>query len=328
MGGGGGTSVSRTSNNLPVELRNLYSQTGEKLLDLQEQFPLDEYMTANPLQTAGPGALESGAASRVGYLWGNTPQQEQAERMNQSLWGRSNQTFGGADNLLNTAERMRTSGVPGHGLIDSNMNNANRLAAKRVASSAGDIANDAALQASRDAFMMTTLPTIDNQTSVNGLLRSGERDKIAADAWAKNSTPHVMAAIQRDDDRINRMLSTQMGTIDDRMQMANLANQRQWQAMGAQSDALNLKNATGQYQMNLADQMGNFGAREWDQMKGAIDTGMSVGGVMTGYENDAYKAAYDDYLRRQGLAEKSLYAPFGQVGNLVGSTTTQSGGGK
>jgi len=398
-GGGGNTQTSTSSNVIPPELRELYQNTADSMVDYQNDFPLSDFGGASPLQVADANPYQIGAASRVAQLWGPTSQQRAANDLYADARGRAGGNMGQADRYMRQVNDMRTSGVPGAGALSSGIDYGQQIGHKlmgvgrqadqllhsgvpragkvasgnqylqqvsgrRVQSSADDISNDAALNASREAFRRTVIPEVDNSTSTAGLLRSGERDKIVADAWAKNATPHITNAIQRDENRLDRMVNAQGQVVDNDLALSNLQNQRQWQALDAKQRAIagaasnqyqgtgqelqlaNLQNqrqwqamdalrgglgaqnqALDQY-LGVGDRFANLGGQQWNQMSGAIDKGMNVGGAMNDILNNQYQATYDDFLRRQGLAEKAQYAPFGQVGNMVGSTTTTRGGGK
>lgn len=60
-----------------------------------------------------------------------------------------------------------------------------------------------------------------------------------------------------------------------------------------------------------------------------VGQGLQAGQVERGAEQDVYTAAYQDFLRRQGLGEQALFGPMNQLPSTFGqrTSTSQSGGG-
>jgi hypothetical protein len=305
---------------VPPYLEDLYKKTGNRIKNYQKENPLHKFFGENPLEVAGPNHYELEAAKKVGYLWGPTPSQKAAQRYDASTWGQNGRTFGGADALLGQAEAMRTTN-PLAGKIVSDINYGQQLAARKVKADADTIANDAALQASRKAFELTAMPQIGNDMAQMGLGRSVDRHRVVGDAWAKAATPHIQDAVAREERRLNNMRETALGAADRRQSLANYIHGRQRDALGIKQGALGIQNQTNALRNQIADSRHKMGSQTWNQMKGTIDTAMGIGGTFRQAENDQYKAVFDDYLRRQGLSEKLLLAPFGQAGSLTGSKT-------
>jgi hypothetical protein len=301
MGSGGNSGSSTTSNVIPPELRELYRTSADNIQSLQGDLDLSRAAGDLTMGVAGANGNELRARNHAMNLY------------NQGA-GQSRRAGFMTNNAFGDAEKMRTSGAPGAGLINSNLNHAQQIAGQRVAASADDIANDASLIASQEAFTRTAMPNIAAKMSSMGLGRSSEHGKMILDAWAKNSTPHVQAAVQREQDRVNSMRDTALATADRRLSLSDIVSGRQKSALDAKLGAAGLENQIGNDQFN--------------RQKGAIDTNMAVGGVLRGIEDSRFKAAYDDILRRQALGEKALFAPFGQAGSMIGSRTTNSSGGK
>jgi hypothetical protein len=290
----------------------------------QEKNPLTKFGKENPLQVAGNHDLQNAAADAVrGPL--KTDRDIQAEKMNQSIWGQTGTTFGGADSLVKQADQlMRVN--PQAGQVDSSLNYARQLAARRPEIDANSIANDAALQASRGAFEKTAMPMIGNQMAAMGLSDSGQHGQVLGDAWMREATPHVMQAQQREVDRLNRMHEGQQQEASQRLALGQYISDRQFQGLDAKQAGLGLQNQTNQLRLGLADQFAGMGQNEWERKQQSIDNAMKIGTELRGNEQAGYDAAYQDFLRRQGLSEKSLYAPFGNIDDL--NTRVTRGGGK
>lgn len=320
MGVGGQTST--TSNQIPPELKALYMKSAKGLTDYQGENPLTGFSGSNPRQFAGASGLELGAQKLVPQLWDKLPGLKNADAGLLSLRGKNDEIYGAADRYGQLAEQMRTSETPRAWKVASGLDRARGMAAEKVNASAEDIANDAALQASQKAFKLTSMPMIANQMASMGLGRSTDKGKITQDAWMKNATPHIQDAIGREQARINKMTDTEMGIADRNLNLGQFIDDRQRHYLGERANAIGMKNQNIQTGMGIAGQQAQNAQQRWNQMKGAIDTGMGVGGTIRGIEDAQYKANYDDFLRRQGLSEKALYAPFGQAGNMVGSKTT------
>lgn len=204
--------------------------------------------------------------------------------------------------------------------------------------SGGAIAQDAGLQAAQEAFNLTAVPMLNNQYGAMGLGRSTNLGGAVANAWAANATPHIQAAIQRQVDDKNRIMQAEQFASQQMGNLGQLDLSRKLGAIGAmQGAAGQFGNIAGLdtarrsaglgFMSDAANRAMAMDQQAWNQQQGAINTAMQVGGVGRGIAQQANDAAYEDFLRRQALAEMALTAPFGQLTDTFGETV-RGGGGK
>jgi hypothetical protein len=74
-----------------------------------------------------------------------------------------------------------------------------------------------------------------------------------------------------------------------------------------------------------AQGMAGLSAQEMARRFGAADRGFGYGTGFRGIAEEGNRAIYEDFLRRQGLAENLLWGPFGQANVGVGSETQMGG---
>ena len=323
----GGGSTSTTEPMLPPELRELYLESANRMLDFQKEFPLSDAMKNYRKGVAGGSAQEKRAREAVGGLYAEPELWKDARHSSRLAKEHGKEMFTGASQMMNRAERMRTGGAPQAGETAAGMNFRRQVAARPLEMDAATIAQDAGLQAAKGAFEQTTAPMLGNQMAAMGLADSGAHAQRMANAWAATATPHVQAAQAREMQRREDILRNLQQETQDRLGLGKFISDRQMQAMGYEGQALGLQDQANRTMLSTAGMQGDLAQQQWARDKGAIDTGMQVGGVFRSIEDAENQAAYEDFLRQQGLAEKALYAPFGQAAaGLIGSKVT--GGGK
>lgn len=201
------------------------------------------------------------------------------------------------------------------------------------------IQHDPVLAAQEKAFNLTAKPMLNNQFGSMGLGRSGALGGAMADSWAKAATPLMQEAAAREERGIDRGINATNAASQG---MASLGNQYIDQFNSGTNAALGSANAlNSQYQSQLdkqnsamagmgqyAQMKGQQGQQAWDQSMGKMDREFGWGSQMRDQEQEGYNSSYDDFLRRQGLAEQALFAPFNMMGNTIGQKSTSGGGGK
>jgi len=146
-----------------------------------------------------------------------------------------------------------------------------------------------------NAFNTGVAPTIENQMALSGLGRSSSLADSLSTGWA-GIVPQILS-----------QYSTQYVEPQ----------------MGREENALSRMAA-------LVPSLGNLGAQETNRMVTAINTMMGTGGQERGVRQMEYDAQQADMLRRQALAEESVYTPMGMLfpsaigQNLVSSGTYNS----
>jgi hypothetical protein len=132
------------------------------------------------------------------------------------------------------------------------------------------------------------LPTIQNEATLAGLGRSTAPQNAIADAQAQLMLPLFQDTLARGERSDVRREQATEAEIN---QLLGLAGTQR----GAQSNAINAL--------------------------------MQTGGVQRGVQQQGATSAFQDYLRRQGLAEQAQFVPFGAtVPSAFGSKVTSSGG--
>ena len=169
------------------------------------------------------------------------------------------------------------------------------LLAGRMATGAG-AATDPAVLAAGDAFDKLMAPLIENQMGLAGLGKSSS----LANSLALGKSSQLAPLIQ---DYITREQAT----------MTNQANMY----------------------ASLMPQFSALGGAETTRLLNALNDAAQIGGVQRGITQEPLTAEYQDYLRRQALAEQALFVPFGATaGPSIGpvssseSQGTTSGTGK
>jgi hypothetical protein len=153
-------------------------------------------------------------------------------------------------------------------------------------------------------FQRLIQPGLENQYSLSGLGRSTALPAALSLGQASMLTPLMMDALAREQHRLDRGYGSTEEELGRRerssVRRAEATSQRIGQLMG-------------------------LSAQQYGQRQGAIQTGLQAGGVQRGVAQQGLSNAYTDFLRRQGLSEQALYAPFGQTGTAgVGSLVRQS----
>jgi hypothetical protein len=194
--------------------------------------------------------------------------------------------------------------------------------AARATNQGAYIQNDPALQAAQNAWAQTSKPMIQDQFSMMGLGRSGGAGQALANSWTQNSTPFIQDAIAREGADIDRRMAGQF-------QAANAFQNQAGLVGGTQSIGDNLdmrKNMGIQNEIAANEALMGRGDRINQKRMDLMDRGMSYGQQFRDIAQQANDAQYDDYLRRQGLAEQLLMGPMGMLQSSVGTSTSTSGG--
>jgi hypothetical protein len=148
------------------------------------------------------------------------------------------------------------------------------------------LADDPLVQAQQQAFEANALPLIQNQAAKAGLGASSSY----LDAIARGEAATLPGAI-------NTALATE------------LAQQQ------------GVVGAMGQGATTLA----GLSAADTARLQGAIGTAEAVGGVQQTNQQAVLNAAYQDYLRRMGLAEQAVMGPAGLFPSTIGTSSVSSG---
>jgi len=166
------------------------------------------------------------------------------------------------------------------------------------------LAQDPSLKAAVDAFNQYQRPTIENQMELAGLGRSNAAGNATSLALGQQLAPFMESAFGREESAINRGSQA----------TENELNRRQ--ALDINQSNANL--ATIPYLMNM-------GQDQYGRQLGQINAASQFGGLQQGVEQAGNDAAYQDFLRRQGLAEQGTYAPFGAtIPSAFGSNSITS----
>lgn len=157
MGGGGGTSTSKTTAEIPKELKPLYSQTAQGIISFQGRLPLTQFASPNPQAVVGPHSLETQAMELAPQTW--------------------------YEPLATTYGTQFALGAP--------------MLAGPVELTAEQLANAPTMLAARQAFELTGMPTIQNQMALAGLGRSTSMGDMLSRAWVASYLPLAQSEIAR-----------------------------------------------------------------------------------------------------------------------------------
>lgn len=150
----------------------------------------------------------------------------------------------------------------------------------------GPAGTNPTFEATRRAFEEMTIPQIRQQRTLMGLGDSNAVTNDISRAWAGVLPTLVENELGREERGLERASSTAFG------------------------------GASG-----LAGLSGQQTQREF----GAADRGFGYGSTFRGIADDANRAIYEDFLRRQGLAENLLLAPLGGTPSTIGERRQQGG---
>lgn len=179
------------------------------------------------------------------------------------------------------------------------------MASNRIADGSS-LANDPSLKAAMDAFKQYQLPMLQNQSELAGLGRSNATTNAIGLAQGQALAPLMESAFGRE-----------TGAIDRTNQATEAELQRRERGIQRASDA-NL--ATIPYLMQT-------GQNDYNNRLGAINAASQFGSTQRGVDQAQNDAAYNDFLRRQGLSEQATYGPFGQlIPSTFGSRSLTSKG--
>ncbi len=154
------------------------------------------------------------------------------------------------------------------------------------------LAQDPSLKAAVDAFNAYQRPTIENQMQLAGLGRSNATGNATALALGQQLPQFMESAFGREENAVTRGAQATENELNRRQQLdinqsnANLAT------------------------IPLLQEMGN---QDYQRQLGQIGQAENFGSLQRGVEQESNDAAYQDFLRRQGLTEQGTFGPFGQV---------------
>jgi hypothetical protein len=143
-----------------------------------------------------------------------------------------------------------------------------------------------AFEATRRAFEAMTIPQIRQSRTMMGLGDSNAVTNDISRAWAGVLPSLVESELGREERGIERGISSRF--------------------TGAQG-------------------LAGLSAQQTARETGATDRGFGFGTAFRGIAEEGNRAVYDDFLRRQGLAERLLFTPFGQAPGTIG-TESETGG--
>lgn len=298
---GGGDQTTTTRSIIPPELLNILRQTGDRVLDFQANNPLSDFSSENQRDVAGMSPLEQWAAGLVQNQY-NDPADYEAAR--QSL--ADTQAYAlPADMGAADYDAARTS-----------LGDMRNISQRQV--TGANVADDPAIAQAMEVYKDQIMPEMQNQYSMMGLGRSGALGTGVAKGGAQMMLPLIQDSLAREERGIDRELGTAGNAAGGYM---NLGGAEAGRGFGL------FDRATGRG-LNLAGSYAGLGGASSANQNAALDRAMGYGAVGRGVEDDTNYAAYEDFLRRQGLAENALWVPFGQSQNQIGQSTTASGGGK
>lgn len=150
-----------------------------------------------------------------------------------------------------------------------------------------NVGSDPAIAAAREAFRSGAAKNIIDQQTLSGRGRMNSVDNALANAEAQFMLPVIQESLNREERGIDR-------------------------GMGASFQGAQL--------------MGLQGEREMQRRLAALNSGLTVGEMERGVAKEQEGASYEDYLRRQGLAEQATFGPLGQIPSTFGQTVKSTGG--
>lgn len=283
---------------------------GQGMPVYNEEMQAGGLATYNGLQTANDLA--------TGYL--NPFSQDAAQKYAQA--------YGSASGLASGWNPLRGNSA---GMIGQGVN----TAGQQVSANTDGVQAD--LAAAKQQFMASGAPMIQDQFSLMGLGRSGGAGQSMSDAWAKIAADQFNQSMGREENRLNRLTGAQMQGADlwrglsqdqvqQQLQGTGLMDQIAGgtQSIGSDWDQRRIAGVGLQYQGG--NQFANLGQMKQDSYNNILDKMMGYGEQARQIAQEEHDAQYNDYLRRQGLAENAIYAPFSGVQNTVGTITETSGG--
>lgn len=177
-----------------------------------------------------------------------------------------------------------------------------QVASQRV--TGRDIMDDPAIAQALSNFQTQTRPQIQNAMALAGLSSSNATANALSQAQGNMLMPLYQDAFAREQARI----AAESGATESELARRERSSQAQANALAQQAQLL----------------MG-LGQQQTSNLDNAIQTAMSTGATEREIRQQYGDAAYNDFLRRQGLAETSV---FGQAQSLFpslfGSLTRQS----
>lgn len=337
MGGGGGTTRTSTTPDLPDWANDLFGGTADRINEVfSGGTSLSDALGVGPRGVAGPSGLETAAAENVGALFTPSASGEAAFDTAAALARPTG--YGGTDlsgigsfkDFAGAASSptMGREALPGR--EDSALMNM-------------DFANHPALKSAMKSFEAAALPGLASQLGSAGLSRSGAASSSIAGAKAQMAMPMIQqlmsgAVQERGQDIGQRGQDIESGItqrgqdIQDVGSKLNLAlGARGQDLQGILGAAGHDIAARGQDIDSMSTALQGFSglnAADLERLKTGIGTAMDVGGTFRGIEQEGLNSIYDSLIRDSDLLTEIGLAPLGGVTSAIGSETVSSGGGK
>lgn len=198
-------------------------------------------------------------------------------------------TTGGPD--PNSMQAIQNYAKEGSENVPTIQNSPGVTAGYQVASGQ-TLQNDPSIGAAVRAFNQYQLPQIQNQMAISGLGQSNAAANAVSLGLGQQMAPMMQAALAREQESLGRGAQATEAEIN-RRQQAN------------QFDTTT--------QLNAANQFAGLGNQQYQQQLGQIGASDQFGNQQQAVQQNQYDAAYQDYLRRQGLSEQATFGPFGQL---------------
>ena len=334
--GGGGTTRSTTSPELPPWADELFGGTAGRISEVFDGRSLSDALGVGPRGVAGPSGLETAAAENVGALFSPSASGEAAFDTAAAL--ARPEGYGGTDlsgigsfkdfaGAASTPSLARET-LPGR--EDSALMNM-------------DFANHPALKSAMKSFEAAALPGLANQLGAAGLSRSGAAGSAIGSAKASMAMPMIQqlmsgAVTERGQDIGQRAQDIESGIAQRGQDISDIGSKLNL-ALGARGQDLqgilgaagHDIAARGQDIGSMTSAMQGFqglDAADLERLTTGIGTAMDVGGTFRGIEQEGLNAIYDSLIRDSDLLTEIGLAPIGGVTSAIGSETTSSGGAK
>jgi hypothetical protein len=205
---------------------------------------------------------------------------------------------------------------------------------------AGPLGHAPATEAAQAAFSSYQVPTITNNLALAGLGNSG----AVGDAIARGEAEALTPLLQQE--ATNRLAATgQLGNIGGNLGGRSLTAAQIFSGLGLGQGQLQLGGANLlanigensaarqlqalQMQSGLAGQQMSEGQVLASRVRGDTQAALEASGIPQQLAEQISTAAFNDFLRRQGLAEAATLQPVGSsLPRMIGSTTSSSGDGR
>lgn len=259
--------------------------------------PTDPPPPAPPSPGSGGGGGNTGTGPDRGGGGGGGGTTNTGSGLPPSPWGQQNpgQTLNGLD-----ASGYMTSGQTG----ETPFWESPEIIAAQQGIDPEAIKNSPAVAAALQDFNLNVAPGIQNSMALSGLGRTTATANALARAQASMLQPLYSNAMNLENERLGRLSNATQYELG----LRDTASAREAAALAQQAQLL----------------LG-YGQTQTERTNNAIQTALSAGATERQIRQQYGDAAYQDYLRRQGLAEEATYGPFGNmVGSTFGSIVRQS----